>query len=94
MKNIFWELFRAQVERNGAKTAVIDPGSGRAMSYATLRDYARRVAAKMRAAGVRAGDAVALIMPNGVEETAAILAAMELRVPFAPLNGLYPLEFS
>jgi len=90
MRNTFYHLFLKQAEQNGGKTAIIDPAAGKRLTFAELAAYAGRVAAKIKAAGIGQGDAVALILPNGLEQAAAILAAMQLRAVFAPLNGLYP----
>ena len=88
--NTFLELFKIQVSARGNKPALNDPTAGRQMTYAELDEYAGRVAAKMRENGVAHGDIVALVMPNSLNEAAAILAAMKLGAAVAPLNPLYP----
>ena len=90
MRSTFYGLFQQQAAGSAGKTAISDPGTGRQLTFAELTALAGRTAAKMKAAGIGRGDTVALILPNSLEQAAAILAAMQLRAAFAPLNGLYP----
>ena len=83
-------LFEAQVKERGGKIALSDPVEGRSLTYAELDDYAGRVAAKMRDTGVRRGSTVALVLPNGIDQAAAMLAALKLGAAFAPINASYP----
>jgi len=83
-------LFNAQVKRNGAKIALMDPATSQNVSYEELDIYAGRIASKMLGYGVRRGDHVALVLPNGINESAAMLAAMKLGAAVVPLNMLYP----
>jgi acyl-CoA synthetase (AMP-forming)/AMP-acid ligase II len=88
----FPELFMKQVMAHSSKTAITDPAAGRQMTYAELDLYSGRIAAKMRKNGVVHGDIVVLVMPNSLDEVAAMLAAMKLGAAFVPLNPSYPEE--
>ena len=59
-------------------------------SYARLADQIDRAAAALHAAGVRAGDPVALVLPNCPQHIAAFYAVLDLQQPppGAPDNGL------
>ena len=50
-----------------AQPAIIVEASGFAISYRALADEVERLAEELRGAGLRAGDAVALVLPNGPE---------------------------
>ena len=69
------------LRRADAAPAVIaysERGAGPTLSWGELRDLASRVEQAMRAAGVRSGDRVALLLPNVPEAIAAVLAAASL----------------
>ena len=84
------QQFKKQVERQGEKPAVIEPG--RKISYSELDMYAGRIAEKMRLSGVKQNDTVALVLPAGIDAVAAMLASLKLGAAFAALNGRYPKE--
>lgn len=90
MNNTYLDLFSKQVRESGKKTALADPAAARSVSYEELDIYASRIAAKMLGSGVRREDHVALVLPNGIDEAAAMLAAMKLGAAAVPLNPLYP----
>lgn len=90
MMHTYLDLFREQVRRNGAKTAIMDPSSSRSMTYLELEAHASRIASKMLGSGVGREDRVALVLPNGIEAAAAMLAAMKLGAAAVPLNRWYP----
>ena len=69
------------LRRGGSAPAVIaysEQGPGPTLSWGELRDLVSRLAQGMRAAGVRPGDRVALLLPNVPEAVAAALAAASL----------------
>ncbi|MEZ6018939.1 MAG: AMP-binding protein [Planctomycetota bacterium] len=70
----------------GDKTAVID-GRGR-YTYAQVSDMARRVAAFLRARGVRAEERVLIILPDAVEFAAAFFGVLRAGAVFAMVNPL------
>ncbi|MBF6438347.1 AMP-binding protein [Nocardia cyriacigeorgica] len=65
-----WNIAAAQPER----IALIAP-TGREVSYRELAGLADRYAGGLRALGLRAGDAVVSLLPNGVEAVAFSFAA-------------------
>src|SRR5437763_15995287 len=58
--------------------ALIDSSSGVVTTRGTLRAHGQALAARLEAAGVREGDAVAIQLPNSAEFVAAFLAALQL----------------
>jgi acyl-CoA synthetase (AMP-forming)/AMP-acid ligase II len=77
-----------------AHAAVIIPEDGTSISYRGLADQVESLAAALRASDLRPGDAVALVLPNGLEFLAAFLAVVWARLVAAPLNPAYkPEEF-
>jgi acyl-CoA synthetase (AMP-forming)/AMP-acid ligase II len=61
---------------------------GVVLDWATLRDEVDRLAAQLRAAGIGAGDRVAIVLPNGPEMALTFLAATRAGCA-APLNPAY-----
>jgi long-chain acyl-CoA synthetase len=59
-----------------------------AVSYAELRSRAGSVAAALRAEGVRPGDRVGLLLPNGTTAVAALFAIWRVGAVAVPLNVL------
>ena len=80
----FAALFDATARRHADRPAVA--GSEGVLSYRALDRRAGGVARFLAAAGVRAGDRVALAMPNGWPFTAALLGALKLGATVAPLD--------
>jgi oxalate---CoA ligase len=72
--------------------ALIDPVSGRSVSYAQLRSDVDRLAGQLRHAGVATGDTVAVSMPNGPQIITAFLAVVAAGAACAPLNPAYTRE--
>lgn len=89
--NTLLQLVKKQVEKQGEKPALIE-AEGRRISYRGLDDYAGRIAEKMRQSNVRKNDTVALVLPNGIDVVAAMLASLKLGAAFAVLNVRYPKE--
>ncbi len=67
--------------------AIITAG-GSVFSHAELRSEVERLGAQLRAAGLGAGDRIALVLPNGAEMAIAFLAATVTGCA-APLNPQY-----
>jgi carnitine-CoA ligase len=80
-------LDRFAAERADAVFAVFRDGS--TWSWSELRTGARRVAAGLRAAGVRQGDHVATFLPNGPEAALAWYGINYLGAVYVPLNPAY-----
>ncbi|MDD9822659.1 MAG: class I adenylate-forming enzyme family protein, partial [Gammaproteobacteria bacterium] len=61
-------------------------GGRRVVAYRELHDAALTLAARMREAGLRGGDTVGIVAPNGPEFTAAALAAWKIGAHIAPIH--------
>ncbi|EGJ77097.1 putative AMP-dependent synthetase and ligase [Streptomyces sp. Tu6071] len=68
------EAIRRRAERDPDTVAVDGPDG--TLTYRALQDAASHVAADLRAAGVRAGDAVVVRQPVGVRQYAALLGVL------------------
>ena len=72
--------------------AVAIPDGGPNVTYAGLTEQIQQVAAALRRGGVRPGDPVAIVLPNGLEFLVAFLAVTWVRGIAAPLNPAYKAE--
>ncbi|MGN6742636.1 MAG: alpha/beta fold hydrolase [Amnibacterium sp.] len=70
----------AEVDRRAgdAALALAEPGRGRRVSWRTLADRTRRIAAGLTAVGTRRGDRVALLVPPGADLTAVLYACLRI----------------
>jgi acyl-CoA synthetase (AMP-forming)/AMP-acid ligase II len=85
-KTTLAELF---ADAEPATPAVIAPGSGAVISYRNLAAQVERLAAGLRGAGLKPGDCVAMVLPNGLEILVLFLALVRARLVAAPLNPAY-----
>ena len=80
--NIAWGCLDTQVEQgNGGRAALIaldELGGQRVYTYAQLLRQVERIAASLRAIGVRQGDRVAIYMPTNFEAIALMLACARI----------------
>ncbi|HEX8070517.1 MAG TPA: 4-coumarate--CoA ligase family protein [Pyrinomonadaceae bacterium] len=76
----------------GAKPALVEGVSGRAISYAELAAQVRRVAAGFAARGLRKGDVVGVLCPNCPEFALAFYGATLAGGVVTPINPLYTPE--
>ncbi|HYR09574.1 MAG TPA: amino acid adenylation domain-containing protein, partial [Longimicrobium sp.] len=83
-------LFRAQVERAPHATALVWRDG--LLSYAELDARAAAVARRLRAAGVRGGERVAVLAEHSPEAIAALLGVMMAGGAFLPLDPGSPAE--
>lgn len=60
------DLLRRRAARNPSNEALVDAMSGERLTYAALNERANQSAHAMRALGVKPGDRVALLLPNGI----------------------------
>lgn len=79
-----YDLVCEQAGRHGERAALIVADG--TVSYAGLAARAARAAAALRAAGVRQGESVALLLPNGVEWVEICLGAAAIGAVPAPLS--------
>jgi long-chain acyl-CoA synthetase len=77
----FYRIAMAQPER----IAVVDPDGSR-LTFGELGRRVNRVSRALRAAGLRAGDVVAGILPNGHEYLELQLATGQVGMYFVPVN--------
>jgi acyl-CoA synthetase (AMP-forming)/AMP-acid ligase II len=76
-------------DATSAEPAVIIEAGGVAISYRALADEIERLAEELCCAGFRAGDAVALVLPNGPEVLVLFLALARAGLIAVPLNPAY-----
>ena len=80
--NLAWGCLDTQVEQgNGGRAALIaldELGGQRVFTYAQLLRRVKRIAASLRAIGVRRGDRVAIYMPTNFEAIALMLACARI----------------
>ncbi|MGO9649443.1 MAG: acyl--CoA ligase [Terriglobales bacterium] len=72
-------------------TAVIAPEHGISVTYDSLRQQVLAMADALASAGIRRGDRVAMVLPNGLPAIVSFLAA-SIAGTAAPLNPAYPYE--
>jgi acyl-CoA synthetase (AMP-forming)/AMP-acid ligase II len=77
------------IGRADEAVALVDPGSGDAVTYTELHDVVARLARELSGRGVEPGDAVALSLANGPEIVLAFLAIVAAGAAAAPLNPAY-----
>ncbi|MFA6564054.1 MAG: AMP-binding protein [Verrucomicrobiia bacterium] len=78
------DFIRNATRRSPGKTAVIS--AGEPVSYAALNDLIGALARRLKAAGVGAGDTVALSFPNSLEFVVAFYAAMQVGAVVFPVS--------
>jgi acyl-CoA synthetase (AMP-forming)/AMP-acid ligase II len=83
----FAELIARQAEIWGDKTFITD--GTRSYTYAELRDQSTRLAAGLRERGVRAGDRVAVQLPNWSEFPVVAAAVARLGAIMVPIMPIY-----
>ncbi|HXR15556.1 MAG TPA: acyl--CoA ligase [Terriglobales bacterium] len=72
-------------------TAIIVPELGVSVTYDSLRQQVLAMADALASAGIRRGDRVAIVLPNGLRAIVSFLAA-SIAGTAAPLNPAYPYE--
>ena len=84
------QLFEAQARRTPAAAALVF--GDRTLSYAELERRAEALAQVLRAAGVGAGDRVAICAARGIGMLVAILATLKSGAAYVPLDTAFPRE--
>jgi len=79
-------LGRLLADPASGNLAVIDEATGLSVSYRALADQVERLAAAFGNAGAGRGDAIALILPNGLEFLVVCLALARAGVIASPLD--------
>jgi acyl-CoA synthetase (AMP-forming)/AMP-acid ligase II len=75
----------------GDNPAIILPEAGVQVTYDSLRAQVFALADALAAGGIRRGDRVAMVLPNGLPAIVSFLAA-SISATAAPLNPAYPYE--
>jgi amino acid adenylation domain-containing protein/non-ribosomal peptide synthase protein (TIGR01720 family) len=81
-------IFDAQVRARPAALAVISPDAR--LTYADLDRRANAIAAALIAAGVRAGDRVAIAVERSPAQIAALLGILKAGAAYVPLDSSWP----
>ncbi|MGP0174603.1 amino acid adenylation domain-containing protein [Pseudomonas sp. NCHU5208] len=82
------ELFSAQARAVPERIAVSDQDG--ALSYAELDAASSRLAAHLRAEGVKAGTLVGLCLPRGTQLVSALLGILKAGGAYVPIDPRYP----
>lgn len=100
MRTIRHHLDQA-ADEHPEKVFVIAPETGLALTYGALRAGARALTAHLLARGLRRGDTIGFMLPNGLQAASLLLGIMYGGFTVAPINLLsqgsllsYVLEFS
>src|SRR4051812_1770665 len=78
-------------QKFASRPAVFIP-DGPEVTYGQLQQQIEAVTAALREGGVRAGEPIAIVLPNGLEFLVAFLATTWARAVAAPLNPGYKVE--
>ncbi len=84
--------FFAQAKRHGERTALLDGASGATVSYGALAQQALHIAALLQKKGVRPGDSVAVTLPRGVDQVAAVLGVLASGACYVPISPRQPVS--
>ena len=76
------------LDRGASDHAAIRVPDGPSISYDNLRRQVRDLAAQLQALGIKKGDRVAIVLPNGIEAIVSFLAVSSVATA-APLNSAY-----
>jgi acyl-CoA synthetase (AMP-forming)/AMP-acid ligase II/NAD(P)-dependent dehydrogenase (short-subunit alcohol dehydrogenase family) len=80
------EFVLGSADRHGDRRALIDGGTGRAVTYAQLAGAVRQAAAHLSARGVRRGDVIGLCSPNRIEFVVAFYGASSIGAVVTTVN--------
>jgi acyl-CoA synthetase (AMP-forming)/AMP-acid ligase II len=80
------EALDAQARARGASVFLVSPETGRALTFLDVERDSVLLGAMLRAAGLTAGDKVALLMDNGLATAELFLGAMYSGFVAVPLN--------
>ena len=81
------EMFTTVAKQNASRTAIVD--RERAVSYEVLNKRITSLAVKLYDMGVRQGDRVAILLPNGLDFVRSYFAIVTLGAIVVPLNDHY-----
>ncbi|NJP43478.1 non-ribosomal peptide synthetase [Actinacidiphila epipremni] len=86
--NALHEGFFAQARQHPGRTACV--GAGGPLTYGELADRALRIAAGLRARGVRPGEPVGVTLPKGPRQIAAVLGVLAAGAAYLPVGPDQP----
>jgi acyl-CoA synthetase (AMP-forming)/AMP-acid ligase II len=86
------ELLEQRVEAAPDKHFLFSEADGRRYTYAEFDAAVNRTARLLSAKGIKKGDAVSLLMPNGVEYITAYFACFKIGALAGPVNSLLKSE--
>ncbi|HYG82805.1 MAG TPA: AMP-binding protein, partial [Pyrinomonadaceae bacterium] len=86
------ELLERRARATPGKHFLFSEADGRAYTYAEFDAAASRAALMLAARGIKKGDAVSLLMPNGAEYVIAYFACFKLGALAGPVNSLLKSE--
>lgn len=89
-EQLLHELLAASAARDPGAEAVVD--RRRRLTYGELDRYANRIGARLRADGVRPGDLVAIVLPKGWEQYAAVYGVLAAGGAYLPIDPSVPAE--
>ncbi|MDQ0256905.1 fatty-acyl-CoA synthase [Evansella vedderi] len=81
-----WNWLKKRADIHPEKTAVIDGESGHKWTYGEVYKKSLSCAKMLEGKGIKSGDRVVLIAPNGVEYLILLFACRELEAIFVPFN--------
>lgn len=82
------EIFADRAAERPDAEAVVD--GRRRLTYGELRGYAARIGRRLRDAGVRPGDLVAIVMEKGWEQYAAVYGVLTSGGAYLPIDATLP----
>jgi len=82
-------LTQLLADPKSAAPAVITESPPLVLSYRALAEQIERLAEQLRSAGLRPGDCVVMVLPNGLEFIVVLLAIAAAGLIAAPLNPAY-----
>jgi amino acid adenylation domain-containing protein len=85
-----WRLITRAAENNPDGIAVLEGGTGKAITYRQLMVAAAHQSAALARLGVVEGDIVAIAVPRGVSEIVSILGAMRIGAAYVGLDTSNP----
>ncbi|QHZ48659.1 non-ribosomal peptide synthetase [Bacillus sp. NSP9.1] len=84
------ELFEEQAELAPEKTAIVAGNSS--LTYRKLNERANQLARRLKAKGLKRGDAVAIMMERSLEAAVGMLAVLKAGGVYVPVDPAYPEE--
>jgi acyl-CoA synthetase (AMP-forming)/AMP-acid ligase II len=82
-------LTQLLADPNSSAPAVISESPSVVLSYRDFAEQIERLAEQLRSSGLRSGDRVVMVLPNGLEFIVILLALARAGLIAAPLNTLY-----